>query len=284
MYNHAILIQAHAYPELIKLIIDRLSAENHYFFIHIDSKTKDYEAFLRLATDHVIFAPHRYNVKWGAVEQIYLTIELLKMALSYKINFDYYHLISGQDYPHYKAEEFDNIFKNNTCSYMEIDDNNNFENRYMYYHTNSILSIRSKWGRRLENTMMKIQILYNKFFRLRKPLQLRPYKGSNWWSLHNDAVHYIIDYIMNNPSYLKRFRFTNCCDEIFFHTILLNSKLRDTIYQHDLRYVDWKKKNEGDKLPRILTIDDYEAIKKSKTVFIRKIDLSLSKSLLNMLK
>ena len=40
--NHAFLIQAHNYPELLADIVNLMSAPNHYFFIHIDKKATIY--------------------------------------------------------------------------------------------------------------------------------------------------------------------------------------------------------------------------------------------------
>ena len=38
--NHAFLIQAHNQPQLLKLIVDLLDSSNHFFYIHIDLKSK----------------------------------------------------------------------------------------------------------------------------------------------------------------------------------------------------------------------------------------------------
>ncbi len=44
------------------------------------------------------------------------------------------------------------------------------------------------------------------------------YKGSNWITLTDKAVTFILDYLEANPDYTKTFKSSLCADEIFFHT------------------------------------------------------------------
>lgn len=71
-----------------------------------------------------------------------------------------------------------------------------------------------------------------------------------------------MDYCSLNRDYVKRFKWTSCCDEIFFHTIVMNSPYAEQICPNDLRYVDWNRKHEGETLPRILDESDFEDIVK----------------------
>lgn len=284
MKNHAILIQTHSNVELLAMLIQRMAAENHYFFIHVDSKTKNYKDFLALSSDHVFYTEKRYNVRWGSIEQIYLTLELIRTVKSTRIKFDYYHLISGQDFPILSNKVFDAFFENNDKSYMELDLHTDFTSRYMLYHFNGLLNVRGKWGGRFERNGIKIQKKIIKYFNIRKPLVCKAYKGSNWWSLNFRLIDYIMSFLEKTPSYLKRFRLTSCCDEVFFHTIAYNSPLKDTIVHTDLRYIDWNKTYAEEKLPRILSELDYVKIKKSNAIFMRKIDLNKSLHLIKMIE
>lgn len=283
MIQHAILIETHSNVDLLNKVIKKMYAENHYFFIHVDKKTKNYHDFLKLASTHVYFTDKRYNVRWGAVDQIYATLELINKAKSIGVNFKYYHLISGQDYPVHNNEYFDNYFSYNTNSFMELDDVSPIEPRYMYYHLNGIINVRSYFGEKIKRYSIKLQKYLSSFHRIRKPLYLKPYKGSNWWSLHVDMIDYILSYIKQHPKYLKRFRFTSCCDEVFFHTLAFNSTLKDTIIKDDLRYYDWHRTYPMEKLPRILQFDDYEKIINTNAVFCRKIDYNVSNRLIEKL-
>lgn len=285
MKQHAILIETHDNVDLLALILKKMRADNHYFFIHVDRKYKDYNSFLALASDHVIFLPKRYDVKWGSVEQIYLTLDLIQTAQNYPINFDYYHLISGQDYPTKHNDIFDSFFERTNKSFMELINNINpsIKYRFMLYHINSLINVRKKIGQKLEKICSNIQIKISKFYNIRPQLDLQIYKGSNWWSLNNEAINYVINFITKNPNYLKRFKYSSCCDEIFFHTIVFNSPLKKEIELTDLRYYDWIPTYPGESIPRTLTTRDFIPIMKSKTFFCRKISLPQSSDLIKLI-
>lgn len=285
MKQHAILIETHDNANLLALVLNKMRANNHYFFIHVDIKYKNYNSFLTLASDHVIFLPKRYNVKWGSVEQIYLTLELIQMAKNYPINFDYYHLISGQDYPTRNNDAFDSFFEGTKKSFMELVDDTNLsiEHRFMLYHINSFINVRKRIGQKLEKICSNIQLKISKYHNIRPKVNLHIYKGSNWWSLNNETITYIIDYITQNPNYLKRFKYSSCCDEIFFHTIVFNSPLKKEIELTDLRYYDWIPTYPGESIPRTLTTRDFIPIMKSKTFFCRKISLPQSSDLIKLI-
>ena len=278
MKYHAFLLQVHTCPQLTKMIIERLQSDNHYFFIHVDKKCKDYEDFLKLACENVLFTKGRYNVKWGSYEQIALTLELLREALQVDVSFSYFHLISGQDYPILNSRELDVFFENRTASYMELDRITPIYDRYMFYRLNSLVNLKSRIGNILDRIFLNLQkgISY-----VRDDVDIKTYKGCNWWSLNNEAVNYIILFLKNNPNYIKRFKHTSCCDEVFFHTILFNSPLVNNIICNSLRYVDWNKRKDDDLLPRILDIEDFNRLLYSENIFCRKVSLEISLSLIN---
>lgn len=99
--NHAFLIQAHNYPELLADIVNLMSAPNHYFFIHIDKKATIYmhssQAIKQLKLNsNVIFIERTINVHWGGMSHSWQTLNLMKAVTQYNIRFDFIHLLSGQ--------------------------------------------------------------------------------------------------------------------------------------------------------------------------------------------
>lgn len=276
---HAILVETHANADLLAKVVQRMSADNHYFFVHVDKKTKNYQDFTTLASEHVFFTDKRYNVRWGSVNQIYATLELISKARSIGFDFDYYHLISGQDYPVHGNSYFDKFFSGSTNSYMELDDRTPIEPRYMYYHLNGVMNVRKGIGETLKRRTLKLQKRLSSIITLRKPLPMQPYKGSNWWSIHKSMMEYILAYMDQHPEYIKRFRFSSCCDEVFFHTLAFNSDLKHSIIKDDLRYYDWHRTYPKESLPRILTGTDFDNIECSNALFCRKVDCMTSKDL-----
>ena len=84
--NHAFLITAHAYPELLKDIVGLLSASNHYFFINIDRKAEWGQKFMdENHSDHIHFLKdnERMEVSHGGYSQIAVTLRLLHAAYRY---------------------------------------------------------------------------------------------------------------------------------------------------------------------------------------------------------
>jgi hypothetical protein len=72
-------------------------------------------------------------------------------------------------------------------------------------------------------------------------------------------------------------------DEMFFQTILLNSKndsLLNSIVNDDLEHTKW---NPGSSHPAILTSSDIDAIKNSTALFARKFDPRTNANVLDMI-
>ena len=76
------------------------------------------------------------------------------------------------------------------------------------------------------------------------------------------------------------FRHTICCDEVFIHTIVFNSKYQDKISSLPTRYIDWSGSGAS---PEILTMNHYQDIIDSKCIFARKFSSVQSKELINRL-
>ncbi|MEO8713267.1 MAG: hypothetical protein ABI405_14140, partial [Parafilimonas sp.] len=76
------------------------------------------------------------------------------------------------------------------------------------------------------------------------------------------------------------FKYCWGADEFIFSTILYNSSFKNKIADNFI-YVDW---SAGKANPKILTADDYDALKDSSKLFARKFDMETDSVILNMLK
>lgn len=124
MLQHAFLMMVHKRPELFSRIVHVLAAPNHYFFVHVDKKTTDFDRYAELVKDvpNVVFTK-RMSVFHGGVSQIYCELLLYKAAQSALPKMDYFHLISGQDYPLRSNEQFDSFFEqHNGTSFAGVED------------------------------------------------------------------------------------------------------------------------------------------------------------------
>ena len=113
------------------------------------------------------------------------------------------------------------------------------------------------------------------------PLGLKAYGGSQWWMLDQACINYILDYIDQHPELIRFFRSVFCADELFFHTIVMNSTFREQV-QPMLRYIDWANSPDG-KSPKVLDHTDYDLIKTSGALLCRKVDPVKSIQLINQI-
>ena len=106
-------------------------------------------------------------------------------------------------------------------------------------------------------------------------------KGTNWFSITDELARYTL----SKREWIYRvFHATVCCDEIFLHTLIINSKFRENLYhkefdnQHQqsaMRLIDWKRGS-----PYTFRISDLEEIKASEAMFARKFDEDIDKEII----
>lgn len=113
--NHAFLMVVHDYPEQVAEIVHLLDASNHFFFIHVDKKSSarmmENPCILKLKQQVNCKISSRVSVNWGGYSQIQATLYLFQMISNTTIDFSFYHLISGQDYPLVNTLVFDDFFQ-----------------------------------------------------------------------------------------------------------------------------------------------------------------------------
>ena len=271
-----ILITAHTNPDHLKRLVEVLK-KDFSIFIHLDKKSNiDQKDFAHETNVHVI---KTHKVYWGSYNQILATLDLLKLA--YEHACDYYMLISGSDLPiKTNSEIIAEIQKNQEINYIGyaklpredwplnggLDRLQLFWNDVENPHSISLLSQIVGLFRRIQ------RILHLK----RKLLPMTYYGGHNWINLSKEAVAYLLRFIEEHPEYLKSFRYTRSADEIWLHTVLLNSPIRDQIENDSKRYIDW---SSGPEYPRILRMEDYKKIFQSTGFFARKFDVNIDNNI-----
>ena len=88
----------------------------------------------------------------------------------------------------------------------------------------------------------KFQTIYHKYLPRRKFLKdIKPYKGSQWWTITSECANYILEFTRKYPKFIKFFKHTLLPDEIFFHTIIYNSLFSKSVINNNLRYINWNK-------------------------------------------
>jgi hypothetical protein len=260
-FKMAYVIICHKNPEQINLLINTLNHKNVDFFLHVDKSSGIKSNIKKLPNIH--FVKDAISVQWGHYSQIECILRSFTEINNHG-EYNYIHVISGQDLPLVSSETIYNFFKQKEGKlFMEYVKMPYGESRWGFYDRVSVfyprfLISRSKYKsairRRYTKLIMNIPFLKRKLSYLPETL----YKGANWFSISGECMKYILEFTQKSPKYKKFFKNTFCGDEIFFQTIVLNSKFKGNVINDIKRYIDWE---TGPTLPRTLTAEDIVRIK-----------------------
>lgn len=270
------LILAHKNPAQVARLISRLKHPEAYFFIHLDLKS-DIQPFKNLEHEgKVVLINNRIKVFWAGYSQVQSTINSLQQISSFGIDFDYVNLISGQDYPLKRVNEFH--------AYLEQNNGKAFMEYFPVYEVWKEAIPRVEKYFLVESSFpgkYTLEVLMNKFLPKRKlPGRLIPVGRSTWFTITFEQVNYILNYINEHPEYPRFFKYSWGADELFFQTLLYNSPYKDKMVNDNLLYTDW---SNGGANPKMLTIDDKSKLMASGKFLARKFDETVDKEILDYL-
>lgn len=271
----------HKNPEQVRRLIDRIYDVNDVYHITVfcnRAKEGEWEAKLPMDRGNV----HVAYMRSGA-HSTFLQVAATLQAMRFLKNRDIDHMImlSGQCYPLMTREEIKNNLDVDR-SYFKYRSEPEFgpaiRNRfkYCYIRVPNPNLIRKIFGRKATD-----RNIFIKFPRMSDgpPGGMAPYMGTNWLILKKEHLNYILDFVEENPRYMRYFRNFISADESFFHIILLNSIFRDEIVNEGRTYVDWT--DRGSQLPNFLISDDLDAIMSSGCLFARKFDADIDEKVLD---
>ncbi|MDY3035362.1 MAG: beta-1,6-N-acetylglucosaminyltransferase [Absicoccus sp.] len=270
MLKHAFIISAHKDEEQLKLLIRSLQFGD--VFIHIDKKNdllyNELKSFYS-QSNNIYFVSNRISVNWSGFSQVRATIELLKLVNSTHNRYDYIHFISGQDLLLMKPNQLNQYLIKNGLDkqYVEVENIGSYKWRLMTY---------SLFRENPKNRTIRYRILDNSLRLIQRPIIHRSnfknydlYKGSQWFSITNDCMKYILDTI-ENTDYVTKFKYTACPDEHFFQILLMNSKFKKNIMKYNGRYIVFEGLQAS---PKLLINEDYDKFMNGNFMFARKFDL-----------
>lgn len=269
----AIAIQCHTNSSQINKMIDFFDDEAFDLFLHIDKKSKIKKEIK--INDNVHILDKSIDVKWGQYSQVLATLELFKNIKMRKEKYKYVHFISGQDYPIKSLNEFKEFFYNNNNEYINYTELpceglvRRGKDRYEVYYKDWMIDRPKKIFKRCIRVIYREFVLRSKFLKRKTDFIEKFYYGSQWFSITGKCMEYILEYLSENKEYEKFFRNSIYPDEMFFQTIILNSKFSYSVKNQNLRYIDW---SEGKESPKSLKIDDIKNARKQNVFFARKID------------
>ena len=277
--HHAFLIMTHGNFALLKRFLTFFDSENIDFFIHVDAHVKafDFEEFRTIPKQSSVTFVDRIRISWGDYSIVKCEMMLLKAAA--KGHYDYYHLLSGVDVPVktrvYIEHYFDADSTINYINFQRTEITKEHLDRVKYFYPFQRFNIRNK---KVRNLLRKATVAPQKLLRINRtkafPTGYVFQKGTQWFSITDALAQYLVNL---DESVLNRFRATLCPDEVFLHSIVMNSPFKDTLPPHAfngehsncLRYIDWKRGN-----PYVFQDDDFDELTHTpeNCLFARKFD------------
>lgn len=264
-------------------------ARDFAVYIHVDKKSSINIKEIEQQNVHVY---KKYKVYWGSYNMIRSTLFLFSKAHESKA--ERYIFISGADVPLKTNEEIKRFFESTDKEYFSYEKmpittwggkEGGFE-RVDYFYLNQIQKrdvgkfkfFLYRCARKAVEGMLNP--LMKTFHIRRLRLNINYYKGANWMNLSDKCVSCVLHFIRENPSFVKKFRWTSCVDEIFFQTLILNF-VKDVDVENDtLRFIDW---SEGTSHPYVFREADYKRLKERDELFARKFQGAVDSKIIDML-
>jgi hypothetical protein len=281
-------ISGYQIPNQLARLVSALHHEDDLFLIHIDSKV-DSGPFAAALEEQV---GHPANIEmldpvrcdWAGFGLLEATLRGITRALHRHPSFTHLVLLTGQDYPIKPRdrirEHFDQHQGQSFMSWSAGDGPHSSGRRgnQQWYWDGDLTRLRRRYyliGQR----WIGIPNRFFPFARLRPlPTGLQPYQGLGYCCLANEAVRYAADFVGARPEVIRFFRRVLAPDENFFQMVLLNSPLRETIINEDLRYMTWKGWH-----PVLLRATEFPELSASPKMFARKFDMKVDSEILGMI-
>lgn len=274
--KHCIIMTAyHDLPMINKFI--ESTPEEWGIYIHLDAKSE-------IQLSEISSRAKVYKIKkiyWGAWEHLWAFVYLLKAAYT-ENRYDYFHLVSGQDYFATSPCDFDNILGNKEKSYVGLfsipNDWWGWDGGLKIFQYKTISSY-ADVRKTIPRAINKLLYLCQKVFKLTKPLpSMQLYGGSIYSSLHHNFVGWLVNSKEANEL-LDSLKSTTCAEEVYIPTLIMNSPYKHDCVNSNLRYDDWS----ISPAPKFLEEEDFLKVINSSCLFCRKVSSMKSTKLLKLL-
>lgn len=221
--KHAYLIIAHNEFVILQNLINSLDDSRTDIYILFDKKVKELPILFSTKSELIILES-RVNIYWGDYSLVQAGMLLFKAIVNK--NYSYCHLISGVHLPLYSQDFLHNYFQEkypqqvfspisfNPAEVIMRLKRRSFFIKY-HKHPNSFIS---RYSQYLWVIALKIQKLLN----IKRDRYKEYCKFSNWVSITQEAVNYLIE---NEKSIQKNFKYAFCGDEFYIPTTLKNATI-----------------------------------------------------------
>lgn len=133
-----------------------------------------------------------------------------------------------------------------------------------------------KWDKWKEETIAwALSVIYRK--KRTFPEGLAPYGGSDWFTITKEFAAHLLT--IDKTEVLYQIMTTSLLPvEIFYQTVLMNSSFKAVAENNNLNYIDWSQKGDH---PSVLTMKDFEALKRSDKLYARKFDPEVDRDVMD---
>lgn len=279
----AYLMLVHKNLSQVARLINILADDKVSFFVHIDQKCVFSEdEFSQLLVDNadVYLLEPRSSANWGGFSLVEITYRLLKCC-AMSNGYDYIHLISGQDFPLVATNVQRKFLKDHlTSEFVEcfpLPDERRWRGYFGAPRFEQYWFI-DQMG--YEESVMSVNRQMIEEVRRKLPFNLKPYGGSQWFTITWACMEYILQYLKDFPEVLDYFRYCLAPDEMLFQTIIMNSPFSKNLINNNLRKIDWY----AGANPKIFGLRDLNYLLDSGRLFARKFDLEMDEQILSSLE
>ena len=230
----AYIVSAYKLPAQLERLLRRLDGPGVSFAVHVDAKTRRAtwdEMVARCGDLDVAWLP-RHRSQWGGFGHVRATLKGIDHVVGSGVPFDYAVLLTGQDYPLRPHAEIAEVPRRRGRTVVHA------------AHPASLGAVGPAWRSRPHRGLARHHVppAAPRAAPSAAPARrAEPYGGSAYWCLASSLVHFVHGFLSENPDYVRFFEHVFVPDEIFFQTIVMNSELRDTVENDDLRYLDWSR-------------------------------------------
>lgn len=284
--RHAILIMAHRDIDHLCHLIEYF-CRNCDVFIHLDAKAGLGDGIVDRLRGYaqVCLVSREYGVNWGGTSVLDSELALLSSAYEYE-RYDYFHLLSGQDYPVKPLNYFLDYFERNRgkefLQWVPIPNpqwERNTYRRFQYFYPYDV-------AQEHENPRQWVmeQVHEQERKGLRRPIPDEfnvLYGSSQWFSITGKAAKVLLDYTHNCPAFRNRLWMTFAPEECYVATVLLNLLDQQSVVHFNCRFIRWRYEN-GNR-PANLGQEHFRHLMGPDILIARKFDERYSQPLVSLI-
>ena len=266
-------------PNRVIRLVNRIQTKSDFVQIHLDKmigkdKFNDWKKIIEknCQTGEIrIFS--KFRCKYGNFGLIDAELNLMKELEDY--NYDFHINLSGDSYPLKPPKIIKKELNKKNSAFMEF-----YKLPFKDWYQGGLHRLNNRYYFFPKKKYPYVRTLKIPRINKQLPGNLKAYGGRGCRCLQKKHVSYILNFLDKNPSVKKFFRRVWGPGELLYHTILLNSDYKSTIFNQSLMYIDF---SEGVSHPKYLTELDLETLKRSGKFFARKFNQEIDSNVLNII-